>query len=93
MPLEMDSRSLDVNHYVIAPQMIIINGDTVMSNGQNVLNCCSFLAVSGMKVVTTITLINLTGTFTALERIMFFPELLIMWLTITLNHQPMFYEV
>jgi hypothetical protein len=49
MPLEMDSMSLDVNHYVIAPQMIIINGDTVMSNGQNTLNCCSFLGGIGYQ--------------------------------------------
>ncbi len=47
MPLEMDSMSLDVNHYVVAPQMIIINGDTVMSNGKNIQGCCSF--IGGIK--------------------------------------------
>ena len=49
MPLEMDSMSIDVNHYVIAPQTIIINGDTVMSNGKNLLGCCSFLGGIGYQ--------------------------------------------
>ncbi len=42
MPLEMDSMSLVVNHYVISPQTIIINGDTVMRYGKTTLGCCDF---------------------------------------------------
>jgi hypothetical protein len=53
MPLEMDIMSLDVNQYLISPQSIIMNGDTILRNSKNPVGCCDFYGGTSYQSVDT----------------------------------------